>query len=210
MAGRSDRKIDTLSLSNIDDLPSRCRECTYWISSEKLPPKCGSACDADAKRDWLGSTFEGWGECGHLLYVGGEVVGHAFYGPATAFPQTSHFASGPVSADAVFLSCLLVREEARHHGVAKTLLGAIEKALFVRRVKAIEALATTPGAGRLSALGPVDFYLQNGFYVKRDHPTYPLVRLDLKTAVPWQVDLEAMLHSLRIPLRRAGATVPTT
>lgn len=209
MAGRSGRKIVPLSLANIDDLPSMCRGCTYWVTAEKLPPKCGTPDDPAAKEDWVDSTTSSWGECGDLLYVESDLVAHAIYGPATAFPQTTHFAAGPVSADAVFLSCLLVRDDVRRHGVAKTLLQAVEKSLFTRHAKAIEAFARNPGLDEISALGPVDFYLKNGFYVKHDHPLYPLVRLDLKTAISWQVSLEAMLESLTVPLRPSRAPVPS-
>jgi len=210
LAGRSERKITPLSLANIGDLPSGCRTCAYWVSADKLPPRCGALRDQSAKEAWISSTSETWGECGSLLYVGSEPVGHALYGPATVFPQTAHFASGPISADAVFLSCIFVRQDVRHHGVAKTLLQSIEKSLYMRRVKAIEALARTGNLDEPSALGPVEFYLQNGFYVKHDHPAFPLVRLDLKNAVPWQLDLESMLQSLTVPLRPSRAPAPTT
>lgn len=209
MASRNERKIVPLSFANIGDLPPICLNCTYWESAERLSPKCGAATDRVAKEAWIDQTTETWGECGHLLYLGSDMVAHALYGPATSFPQTAHFAAGPVSADAVFLSCLLVREDARQHGVAKTLLQAIEKSLYCRHVKAIEALAKTSGLDNLSALGPVEFYLKNGFYIKHDHPLYPLVRLDLKTAIPWTLNLEAMLESLTLPLRPARAPIPT-
>ena len=209
MAGRSERKIAPLSLSNIKDLPQRCRDCAYWVSEQKLPPECGAARNESAKSEWIASASETWGQCGSLLYIDTELVACALYGPATAFPQTSHFASGPISADAVFLSCLFVREDMRRHGVAKALLQSIEKTLYTRNVKAIEAIAKTSGTQDLSALGPAEFYLQNGFYIKHDHPLYPLVRLDLKTALPWQIDLEGILQSLRVPLRAGRAPAPS-
>ncbi len=202
MPVRTERRIEPVSLANLDDLPDKCRACTYWESPRPLPPRCGGFSDRKAKEEWISATIQDWGDCGHLFYLGTEVVGHAFFAPASAFPQSAHFLSGPISHDAVFLSCLLVREDARRHGVAKTLLQSIEKALYVRNVKAIEAFARHGGDDETSALGPLDFYLSNGFYVKRQHPTYPLVRLDLKTAVPWQLNLEAILESLVIPLRR--------
>lgn len=210
MAVRIERKIAPLSRATFNDLPQECRRCIYWVSPEKLPPKCGAAADPEAKEAWLTSTVETWGECGNILYVDSEVVAHALYGPATSFPQTVHFAAGPISADAVFLACILVREDVRQHGVAKTLLQSIEKTLYARNAKAVEAIARTSGIEELTALGPLEFYLQNGFYIKRDHPRYPLVRLDLRTALPWQIDLEAMLQSLKIPLRAARAPAPTT
>lgn len=209
MTGRTERKIVPLSLANIEDLPSQCKGCAYWVAADKLPPRCGAAQDAAAKREWISSTSQTWGECGALLYIEEEVVAHAIYGPATSFPQTAHFGSGPVSADAVFLSCLLVREDVRHHGVAKTLLQSIEKSLYLRRAKAVEAIARAGGQDECSALGPVDFYLQNGFYIKHEHPVYPLVRLDLKSAVPWQLDIESVLESLKVQLRPARAPAPS-
>ncbi|RJQ55989.1 MAG: N-acetyltransferase [Actinobacteria bacterium] len=158
--------------------------------------------DRAAKEAWISSTIQTWGDCGHLLYMGSDVVAYALFGPGDAFPQTSHFLNGPVSGEAAFLSCLFVREDLRRHGVAKALLQSIEKALYLRDVKAIEAFARTTDDEETTALGPVDFYLKNGFYVKRGHIKYPLVRLDLKTAVPWQLNLEAMLENLVVPLRQ--------
>ena len=56
----------------------------------------------------------------------------------------------------------------------------------------------------------VEFLLRNGFVVATPHPEVPLLRLDLKSLVSWSDNLEAVLESLRIPLRvpsRAPATL---
>jgi hypothetical protein len=45
------------------------------------------------------------------------------------------------------------------------------------------------------------FLLNNGFTVSRPDVLYPLVKLDLKSLVVWQDNLEAVLESLRFPLR---------
>ncbi len=45
------------------------------------------------------------------------------------------------------------------------------------------------------------FLLENGFTIVRPDPRYPLLRLDLKSLVLWQDNLEAVLESLRFPMR---------
>ena len=47
----------------------------------------------------------------------------------------------------------------------------------------------------------VEFLLRNGFTVARPHPLVPLLRVDLKSLVSWTENLEAVLDSLRLPVR---------
>lgn len=84
------------------------------------------------------------------------------------------------------VGCLLVREDQRHQGIARALLGgAIEQA---RRwgARAVEAL---PRSDRDAAdvslmMGPTQLFLDAGFQVVHDFAPYPVLRLELARAVP--------------------------
>ena len=67
----------------------------------------------------------------------------------------------------------------------------------------VEAFAYTESVGTIDDMPMLGmpFLLRNGFTVSRPHPKYPLMRLDLRTLAVLREDLEAMLESLRFPLR---------
>ena len=61
-----------VTLDNLGDLPTRCRNCVFW----ELDPVSGErACDSGAaeleKEAWLSDTLLEWGSCGQLVYVDG-------------------------------------------------------------------------------------------------------------------------------------------
>jgi len=76
-----------------------------------------------------------------------------------------------------------------------------------------QAYATTAGDDyRGVPFIGVEFLLRNGFTVVRPHPDVPLLRVDLKSLVSWTENLEAVLESLRLPMRvpkHAPATLST-
>jgi ribosomal protein S18 acetylase RimI-like enzyme len=142
-----------------------------------------------------------------MIYVENEALAYAQYAPAKFWPGAQRF-STPVSDDAYLLTCLYVLPYARGRGLGRVLLQSVEASLVKRKVKAIEAFASRSAE---HALGPIEFYLQNGFYIVRDNPQFPLMRLELKALVGWQINLQFTLDGLKIPAqRRAGASASLT
>src|SRR5690242_9560209 len=101
------RRLVSITLDNLDDLPSRCRRCVYW----ELDPVAGERACADGTGDaaelekeaWVSDTLLEWGSCGHLLYVDRVPAGYVLYAPPAYVPRSVAFATSPPSPDAVLL-----------------------------------------------------------------------------------------------------------
>ena len=102
------------------------------------------------------------------------------------------------------IACLHIAADARHRGLGTVLLRAALRDLVQRGERRVEAFGYTDRVGehetrcRCSASA---FLLRNGFTVARPDPLYPLLRLDLKSLALWQDNLDAVLESLRFPMR---------
>ena len=160
-----------------------------------------------AKEEHMRRAIKSWGECGKIVYIDNKALAFAQYAPPEFWHGVRRYPSGPVSDDAVLLSCLYVAPQARGRGLGRVLLQSIEAGLVKRRVKAIEVFATTDNQ---HPPGPIGFYLQNGFYIIRDDPHFPLLRLELKALVGWQINIQFALDGLRFPARRVGAPASLT
>src|SRR5581483_9219495 len=65
-SGAMGRKVVSLTMDNLDDLPDPCRNCTLW----ELGSRAGSPATKD---EWLSGVLLDWGSCGRVLYVDDEV-----------------------------------------------------------------------------------------------------------------------------------------
>ncbi len=193
------RKIVPATPKSLARTGLTCRECTRWEStSDKGDVR-------STKAQSMSRIIKEWGECGKIVYLDKEAVAFAQYGPAKYWPGLKRFPSGPISEDAVFLACLCVLPYAQGRGLGRVLLQSIEANMVKRKIKAIETFATR---GTAHPPGPIEFYLQNGFYILRNDPHYPLLRLELKTLVGWQINIQFALDRIKIPAR--GASAPTS
>lgn len=207
------RRIASVTLDNLDDLPRPCRRCVYW----ELDPLAGEvARDAGdvalEKEAWVSATLLEWGSCGKLVYVDSTPAGYLLYAPPIYVPRSVAFPTSPVSGDAVLLMTGRVMTEFQGGGLGRMLLQGAAKDLTRRGVRAIEAFGSLvpPGeaavadgpdepAGRPrhgSCVVPADFLLAVGFKTVRPHYRYPRLRLDLKNAVSWREDVEVALERL--------------
>jgi hypothetical protein len=95
-----------------------------------------------------------------------------------------------------------IAPEARRRGVGGVLLRAALRDCISRGERTVQsyALARTTDFETAPMVG-VEFLLRHGFTVARPHPEVPLLRLELKSLVTWADNLEAVLDSLRIPVR---------
>lgn len=177
---------EDLSQGNLKDAPDwsrcpfSCKYCTYW----QFPEGCLAPADAareemlKKKSEWLASTRKNFGNCGKVLYVDGTPAGYAQYAPASFFPNSLTYSSGPPSDDAVFISCLFISDETlRGLGLGTSLLRNICNELRINGVRAVETFARRADPNNPS--GPVRFYLKNGFRIYRNNSEFPLMRLEL-------------------------------
>jgi len=202
------RKIRTLTVERIGDLPDACSACAVWENAGTSPARCASGPAREELASWVRVVRSEWGECGRIAYENGEVLGFVKYAPPRFFPRAASMPSGVPDGDAVLLACLHVEPDVRDAGLGKVLLQAALRDLVSRGERVVEAYASSDPADRETApLITMDFLLKQGFTVVRPHPTTPLMRLELKMLASWTDSVEAVLEALQLP-RRVGERVP--
>lgn len=202
------RKLVPLGAETLDLVPEPCRRCVFWELGAKARPR-GSEDAGLQKEAWLSSLVLEWGPAGHVLSVDGEVAGYSLYAPTRFLDQVGFQAARPVSRDAVLLATLVVLPGFEGQGIGRVLLQTMARDLTKRRVRAVEAFADRAPAGRDCRV-PAGFLEASGFQVVRDHPRYPLLRMDLRTALTWKDAREAALEVLRAPAQPALRPVPSS
>lgn len=173
------RKVVPVKASNLDEIPVPCRSCAHWNMKT---------------RDNAERLLREWGACGFIYYDDNEPAGFVLYGPAKYFPKSGRYPAGPVSNDALFISCVYVEPDFRGRGGGKRLISAVAKEAVERDFKALEALA-----GRdeeYPPAVPVDFYIDRGFFILRDDRRHPLVRLEAKSLVYWPRKAEQAIEKI--------------
>jgi hypothetical protein len=199
------RRLVSLTLDTLEDLPRPCRQCVYW---ELDPVSAQRACQAGdpalEKEAWVSQTLLEWGSCGKLAYVDGMPAGFVMYAPPAYVPRGMAFPTSPVSADAALLMTAHVVAAFAGGGLGRMLVQGVARDLTKRGIKAIEAFGDAKfgdgkfgdDAGEVGCLAPADFFLSVGFKTVRQHPRYPRLRLDLRTALSWKSDVEYALEKL--------------
>ena len=200
------RKLVPLGPETLDLVPAPCRRCVFWELGAKARPR-GSEEGGLQKEAWLSSLVLEWGPAGHVVSVDGEVAGYSLYAPTHVLDQVGFQAARPVSRDAVLLATLAVLPEFEGQGIGRVLLQTMARDLTKRKVRAVEAFADRAPVGRACHV-PAEFLEASGFQVVRDHPRYPLMRMDLRTALTWKDAREAALEVLRVPAPAQPALRP--
>jgi GNAT superfamily N-acetyltransferase len=200
------RKLVPLGIETLDLLPAPCRRCVFWELGARARPR-GSEDAALQKEAWLSSVVLEWGPAGHVVSVDGEVAGYSLYAPTHLLDQVGFQAARPVSRDAVLLATLAVLPGFEGQGIGRVLLQTMARDLTRRKVRAVEAFADRLPAGRDCRI-PAGFLEASGFQVVRDHPRYPLMRMDLRTALTWRDAREVALEVLRVPAPAQPALRP--
>jgi GNAT superfamily N-acetyltransferase len=206
------RRMVNVTLDNLSDLPTRCRECVYWeldpVSGERARDLGDTALEKEA---WVSDTLLEWGSCGQLVYVDGAPAGFVLYAPAAYVPRSVAFPTSPVSADAVLLMTARLVPEFRGGGLGRMLIQGVARDVIRRGIRAIEVFGRMgsgdpdgPGDPDYRCLLPADYLLAVGFKTVRPHRRTPRLRLDVKTTVTWKEDveyaLERLLSSMQSPI----------
>ena len=202
------RRLASITLDNIGDLPPRCRRCVFW----ELDPVSYARAHEEAdprleKESWVSSVLLEWGSCGKIIYVDGVPAGFVLFAPPLYVPRSVAFPTSPVSADAVLLMTGHIIPEFAGGGLGRMLVQGVAKDLTRRGVRAIEAFGDLkteePGC-----MVPADYLLSVGFKTIRPHHRYPRLRLELKSAVSWREDVEVALERLLGSMTPEGALRP--
>ncbi|MBA2561141.1 MAG: GNAT family N-acetyltransferase [Propionibacteriales bacterium] len=181
------RRLVSITLDNIDDLPWPCRECVFWETGHRSTP-------GTHKDDWLSAVLLEWGSCGRILSVDGQTAGYALYAPPEYVGGLRGYATSEVSADAILLMTARILPAYSASGLGRVLIQSVVKdALSRRGVRALEAFGDVLGE-EMSCVIPSEFLTAVGFKTVHLHPRYPRLRLDLRTVLTWRGDVEVALE----------------
>ncbi|HET7328609.1 MAG TPA: GNAT family N-acetyltransferase [Nocardioidaceae bacterium] len=211
------RRLASLTLDNLDDLPTGCRGCVFWELDPVAGDRAAKVGDPGLEKEaWLSGVLLDWGSCGRVLYVDKVPAGYVLFAPPTHVPRSAAFSTSPVSADAVLLMTAQILPEFRGSGLGRVLVQTVVKDLIRRGgIRAIEAFGVTPAyAAHTTCVVPADYLAAVGFKTVRPHHRFPRLRLELRNVLTWREDvevaLERILGSMRpepvrpAPVRRSG------
>jgi GNAT superfamily N-acetyltransferase len=175
------RFID-VTLDNLGSAPPECLESVFWeLSDESM---CAPEDARFHKEEWFSSTLLEWGSCGKLSVGSPDDGSEAFaqYAPGPYFPRLADYRCGRVSDDAAYLSYCYVVGSRRGTGLGSALVRTVARDMVDRGYRAVEAIGDRDC--RDGWVLPAPFLAANGFQVLREDPRFPLMRLDLRVAVP--------------------------
>jgi len=203
-------KINDLSPDQLETIKFKCLDCDYWFDygeygvfkglSEvrslhemvgffkgKLFEKKGISINRDkGKRNKI-IAFKMHGGKIKAAFVDEKCVGMVLAGKYYLFPKLRSFNVFPVDSESIFLGCIYVVPEYRNMNVGKRLLIELEKDTVKEKVGSIESIGrryceNIYKEGCLNGPSiPFKFLMNNGFYLKKNDPFCPLLRLDLKS-----------------------------
>jgi ribosomal protein S18 acetylase RimI-like enzyme len=190
------RRLVPLTLDNLPDLSTRCRSCVFW----ELDPVRGEAAVRAGrvgaeKEAWISAVLLEWGSCGRVVYIDEMPVGFVLYAPPAYVPRSMAFPTSPVSPDAAQLMTAWVMPGYQGQGIGRVMVQTAAKDLLRREFKAIEVFGNARWKEPACVL-PADHLLAVGFKTVRPHPTYPRLRLELRTTLSWKEDMELALDRL--------------
>jgi hypothetical protein len=149
------RRLASVTLDNLADLPHRCQSCVYW----ELDPVAGNRAVVSGdprleKEAWVSGALLEWGSCGKVLYVDSVPAAFVLYAPPAYVPRSVAFPTSPVSGDAVLLMTGRVLPEFTGGGLGRMLVQGVAKDLTRRGIRAIEAFGDARAAPPHSAVSP--------------------------------------------------------
>jgi GNAT superfamily N-acetyltransferase len=193
---RTGREVRSLTPTDVADLPGDCDACLFW---EHGPAGSSAPKTVDAvavgerarKADWIDDVTHAWGPPGRIVFVDGDCAGYLTFAPPGCAPRTLAFPTAPIADDALALLTIRVRRRYAGQGLGRVLVQTACKDALRHDYRAIEAFGVTPAlARRHRCMIPAGFLEAVGFETVRDHPAYPRMRLDLRSALGWRDDVE--------------------
>lgn len=188
------RRLVDVTLENLRQAPPEVLASVYWeldVDDPSVEPEF-------EKEEWFSGVLLEWGPCAKMM-VEEELGAVAFaeYAPPSFFPRLGRFRCGRVSADAVYLSYCYVVDRRRGFGLGTHLVRAVGRDLLDRGIRAIEAIGDRGWTG--GWVLPAPFLGAGGFQVVREDARFPLMRLDLRTAIDAGETTEAGAVPLAAP-----------
>lgn len=177
------RELRPLTPDRVGDLVGPCAPCTFW----QTVPRNGHTSELkplDLLANWVNTVMSEWGPPGSVLYVDDEPAGHLLLVPARHVPRLAAFPTAPSDPSTLMLLTTCVRDGEADRGLHKVLVQAAAKQALRHQVRSLEAIGARPAAvARHPCVLEVTALEAQGFQVKRDHPVYPRLRLELRTVL---------------------------
>jgi ribosomal protein S18 acetylase RimI-like enzyme len=191
------RNILNISLSELNNIPHPCKSCEYWEVSAAPIKNNQQEGVSFYKEEWYSSYLLSWGSCGKIMKRDGNAVGYAQFGlPAFFKGLTLYRNSKHLDSSALFISCLYIVDEYRGLGLGKELLRSVISEVSKKRIWSIETIARRDSSENPS--GPLEFYLANGFYIKKDDFEYPIVRLETRSVLRVTEKVKKILREIEL------------
>lgn len=225
-------KIKDLSCEQLETINFKCLDCDYWFNCDEhkfFRELFEVRSFREVEGFFRGRLFEkksikrdkndrskiiAFKMCGGKIraaFADGKCIGIILAGKYYLFPRLRSFDVFPPDFESIFLGCIYVIPEYRGMNVGERLLIEIEKELIKEKVKSIESIGKRfddnldeEEYGN-SPLVPFKFLINNGFYLKKNDPLYPLLRLDLKS-IAFSFDLARLVDKI-IPKKEAESTL---
>lgn len=185
MNGTRSRELRPLTPDRVPDLVGRCAPCTFW----QTVPHNGHGAAAEPLvllAEWVDRVTTEWGPPGRVAYAEGRPVGHVVVAPARYIPRLAAFPTFPSDPSTLMLVTAMTTDDAAGGGgLRKWLVRAAAKEALQHGSRSLDVVAARRIApGRHPCVLDAAFLLEEvGFRVERDHPAYPRLRIDLRSAL---------------------------
>ncbi|MHB1361502.1 MAG: hypothetical protein ACYCW5_02740 [Thermoleophilia bacterium] len=190
-------QLQELDLAGFELLPEDCQLCGWWQGHDDGWP------DRIQADSWAERALERFGGWGKLAIGDGELLGMIQYGPAVLFGRSGDLACGPVSNDAVLLTCSIAHQD--FQPVRRSLLTAVLAELKERRVETVEAFCFQEVPPRNECrLFRQDFLQDCGFYPVRSSRGLQLMRFELGGVQPAKVGKQKARRGLLERIKRTS------
>lgn len=196
-----------------EQVPNTCRSCLFWAFGD-APPNPEAPADPPAaaarvvrKQAWATARVHEGHAPGRAVVVDGRTVGFVEF--VTADHVRRRRAPVPASdPEALVLTTMWLDPSHRTVGLGRVLVQEAIKEAIARHLPAVEAWGDRRWRPDQCVL-PITWLLYQGFEVAREHPRYPLLRLEVSRTVRWTESLEHAVEEMRDLLpRRAPRPAP--
>jgi hypothetical protein len=187
------RELRPLTPDRVGDLVGACAPCTFW---QTVPHNGHGDTGEPLERlaQWVETVTTDWGPPGRVAYVDGTPAGHVLLAPARHVARLAAFPTSPSDPSTLMLVTAVTSPEQAGSGLRKALVQSAAKDALRHRVRSLEAVAARPLAvSKHACVLDVAVLEKAGFRVERDHPTYPRLRIDLRTVVTLRDEATAAL-----------------
>ncbi len=166
-------QLKSLDRTTSHFLPDDCRGCGWWQGREGGWP---SPAEREAWERRAEELFGGWGK---LALMDDRPLGMIQYGPSVLFPGMEKLPCGPLSTDAMLISCSRATDDSLP-ALRKSLLLAALAALQELEVEAVEAFCSCEQPQQHPGhLFESELLRESGFYPARSSNGVQLMRLEL-------------------------------